>query len=199
MLACAGLIVLVAMAVASGSFERAVAVGIYGSSLVALYSASALYHLLPVSEAAVARLRRMDHTMIFVLIAGTYTPVCLLALSGGWRWGLLGAVWSLAACGILLKLLWMSAPRWLSVALYLGLGWMALIAAPAILEALPAGAVAWIAAGGLVYSAGAIIYALKRPNLVPGVFGFHELWHVFVIAGSVCHFWAVFRYVAPLA
>lgn len=198
-LAAAGLVILVAMALSSGSVDRIVAVGIYGCSLVALYAASALYHLLPVSESAIARLRRLDHTMIFVLIAGTYTPVCLLALSGGWRWGLLGTVWALALCGVLLKLLRMDYHRWVSVALYLGLGWMALIAAPAILRALPVGGVAWIAAGGLVYSAGAIVYAVKRPDPIPGAFGFHELWHLFVIAGSACHFWAVAYYVAPLA
>lgn len=199
MLAAAGLVVLVAMAVASGSVDRTVAVGIYGCSLVALYGASALYHLLPVSEAAIARLRRLDHMMIFVLIAGTYTPVCLLALSGGWRWGLLGTVWTLTLAGILFKLLWMDSHRWVSVTLYLGMSWMVLVAAPAILEALPAAGVAWFVAGGLVYSAGAIVYGVKRPNFVPGVFGFHELWHLLVIAGSACHFWAVIRYVAPLA
>ena len=198
-LAAAGLVVLVAMAAASGSVERAVAVGIYGCSLVALYAASALYHLLPVSEEAIARLRRLDHMMIFVLIAGTYTPVCLLALSGGWRWGLLGLVWALALCGILSKLRPIGSRPWPTVALYLGLGWMALIAAPALLQALPAGGLAWIVAGGLIYSAGAVVYAVKRPNPLPGAFGFHELWHLFVIAGSACHFWAVVHYIAPLA
>ena len=136
---------------------------------------------------------------IFVVIAGTYTPFCLLALDGGWRWGLLGLIWSLALCGVLLKALWMDAPRWLSVVLYLGMGWIAVIATPALLRALPPGGIIWVLAGGLVYSAGALVYGLKRPNPVPGVFGFHELWHLFVLAGSACHFWAVLRYVAPLA
>jgi hemolysin III len=136
---------------------------------------------------------------IFVLIAGTYTPFCLLALDGGWRWGLLGLVWGLALCGVLLKALWMGAPRWLSVALYLGMGWVAVIAAPALVRAVPPDGITWVLAGGVVYSAGALVYGLKRPNPIPGVFGFHEVWHVFVLAGSVCHFWAVLHYVAPLA
>jgi hemolysin III len=136
---------------------------------------------------------------IFILIAGTYTPICVLALEGGWRAVLLGLVWTLALCGILLKLLWMDAPRWLSVGLYLAMGWLAVFAASAIFRAIPAGGIAWIIAGGLVYSAGALIYGLKRPNLVPGTFGFHELWHLFVLAGSACHFWVMFHYIAPLS
>jgi hemolysin III len=181
-----------------GRVDQIVAFGIFGLSLIALYSASALYHLLPVSPAATARLRRLDHMTIFILIAGTYTPVCVLALEGGWRAGLLGLIWTLALCGVALKLLWMEAPRWLSVGVYLAMGWLAVIAASAIFRAIPYGGIAWILGGGLVYSAGALIYALKRPNLVPGVFGFHELWHLFVLAGSACHFWAMLRYIAPI-
>jgi hemolysin III len=194
-----GLIVLLATATRAGRIDQLVAFGIFGFSLIALYTASALYHLLPLSPAGVARLRRVDHMSIFVLIAGTYTPFCLLALDGGWRVGLLALVWGLALCGILLKVLWMDAPRWLSVALYLGMGWVALVAAPTLFRAVPAGGIAWVLAGALTYSAGALIYGLKRPNPMPGVFGFHELWHLFVIAGSACHFWAVLGYVAPLA
>ena len=184
---------------ASGRVDQLVAFGIFGFSLIALYAASALYHLLPLSPPAVARLRRVDHMTIFLLIAGTYTPICVLALEGGWRTVLLGLVWTLALCGIVLKLLWMDAPRWLSVGLYLAMGWLAVIAASAIFRAVPAGGIAWIIAGGLVYSAGALIYGLKRPNLVPGIFGFHELWHLFVMAGSACHFWVMLRYIAPLS
>lgn len=112
---------------------------------------------------------------------------------------MLGLVWGLALCGVVVKLLWMDAPRWLSVGLYLVLGWVAVVAAPALFRALPVGGMAWVLAGGLVYSGGALVYGLKRPNPLPGVFGFHELWHLFVVAGSACHFWAVLRYVAPLA
>ena len=136
---------------------------------------------------------------IFVLIAGTYTPICVLALEGGWGAGLLGLVWALAFCGVVLKLLWMDTPRWLSVGLYVAMGWVAVVAASTILRAVPPGGIAWILGGGLVYSAGALIYGLKRPNLVPGIFGFHELWHLFVMAGSACHFWAMLRYIAPIS
>ena len=196
LLALIALIVLLTRA--AGRLDQLVAFGIFGLSLIALYSASALYHLLPVSPAATARLRRLDHMTIFILIAGTYTPVCVLALEGGWRAGLLGLVWTLALCGVALKLLWMESPRWLSVGVYLAMGWLAVIAASAIFRAIPYGGIAWILGGGLVYSAGALIYALKRPNLVPGVFGFHELWQLFVLAGSACHFWAMLRYIAPI-
>jgi hemolysin III len=198
-LAVVGLGVLVATAADAGRPDQVLAFGVFGLSLISLYTASALYHLLPLSPSGVARLRRLDHMTIFVLIAGTYTPFCLLALNGGWKWGLLGLIWGLALCGVLLKVRWMGAPRWLSVALYLGMGWVAVIAAPALIQAIPPGGISWVLAGGLVYSAGALIYGLKWPNPLPGVFGFHEVWHLFVIAGSACHFWAVLRYVAPLA
>jgi hemolysin III len=198
-LAVVGLGVLLETAASTGRLDQLLAFGIFGLSLVALYAASALYHLLPLSPAGVARLRRLDHMTIFVLIAGTYTPFCLLALDGGWRWGLLALIWSLALCGVMLKVRWMDAPRWLSVALYLGMGWIAVIAASELLRAVPPGGIAWVLSGGLVYSAGALAYGLKRPNPVPGVFGFHEVWHIFVLAGSACHFWAVLHYIAPLA
>jgi hemolysin III len=197
LLAVVGLGVL--LATSRGRLDQYVSFGVFGLSLISLYFASSLYHLLPLSPAGVARLRRLDHMTIFVLIAGTYTPFCLLALDGKWRWGLLTLIWSLALCGILLKSLWMDAPRWLSVVIYLSMGWVAVIAVPALLRAVPPAGITWVLAGGLVYSAGALIYGLKRPNPIPGVFGFHEVWHLFVIAGSTCHFWAVLRYVAPLA
>ena len=154
-----GLLALVALIVllrqAAGRVDQLVAFGIFGLSLVALYGASALYHLLPVSPPATARLRRLDHMTIFILIAGTYTPICVLALEGGWRTGLLVLIWTLALCGVVLKLLWMDAPRWLSVGIYLSMGWLAVMAASAIFRAIPSGGIAWILGGGLVYSAGA--------------------------------------------
>ena len=197
LLALVALIVL--LVTAAGRVDQLVAFGVFGVSLIALYVASALYHLLPLSSVGIARLRRVDHMTIFILIAGTYTPICVLALEGGWRAGLLGLVWTLALGGVVLKLLWMEGPRWLSVGLYLAMGWLAVIAASAIFRAVPPGGIAWIVGGGLVYSAGALIYGLKRPNPLPGVFGFHELWHLFVMAGSACHFWVMLRYIAPLS
>jgi hemolysin III len=199
LLALVGLGVLLVRASGAGRVDQFVAFGVFGCSLVALYGASTLYPLLPVSPAAVARLRKLDHVAIFVLIAGTYTPICVLALEGGWGAGLLGLVWTLALCGIVLKVFWMDAPRWLSVGLYLAMGWLAVIAASAIFRAVPPGGMAWILGGGLVYSVGAVIYGLKWPDPAPGVFGFHELWHLFVLAGSACHFLAMLLYIAPIA
>ena len=198
LLASVGLIVLLDTATSVGRTDQLVAFGVFGLGMIALYTASTLYHLLPLSPGGVARLRQVDHMAIFVLIASTYTPFCLLALDGGWRVGLLTLIWGLALCGVLLKVLWMGAPRWLSVMLYLGMGWVAAIAAPVIFRAVATGGIAWVLGGGLVYSAGALVYGLKRPNPVPGVFGFHEVWHLFVLVGSACHFWAVLRYIAPL-
>ena len=197
-LAVAVLVVLVGMAAGLGKPRHLVAFAVFGLSLVALYTASALYHLLPLSPRGVARLRRLDHMMIYVLIAGTYTPFCLVALAGARRWGLLAAVWGLALGGIGLKLRWMHAPVWLSTALYVVLGWIALLALPALLRALPAGALAWAAAGGLVYTAGAVVYALGRPAWRCGPVGAHELWHLFVLGGSACHVWAIARYLPAL-
>ena len=136
---------------------------------------------------------------IFVLIAGTYTPFCLLALHGPWRWGLLGTVWALAAGGIALKVGWMGAPVWLSTGSYVAMGWLAIVAAPAFLATVSRAGLAWVLAGGLVYTVGALVYATGRPRLRPGVFGAHALWHLLVIGGSACHVWAVARYLAPLA
>jgi hemolysin III len=189
---------LVGVAVWSGKGRHAVAFLIFGLSLVALYTSSALYHLLPVSERALQRLRRLDHITIFLLIAGTYTPFCVIALSGAWRWGLLGPVWGIALAGILLKFLWLDAPVWLSTALYLAQGWVALVAVPMLWRAFPPQALLSVAAGGLIYTIGAIIFALKWPTIRRGVFEAHELWHIFVLLGSACHVWTVARYLVPL-
>jgi hemolysin III len=134
--------------------------------------------------------------MVFVLIAGTYTPICLVALRGGWGWSLFGVVWGIALGGLIIKTRWMHAPKWLSTALYLAMGWTVIVAAPVLFDRLPVGAVGWLLAGGIIYSVGAVIYALKRPNLIPGVFDAHALWHLFVLAGSACFFWMIVQYVA---
>lgn len=199
----AGLAIIATLWLVHGSLThadalRAVGAGVFGISLVSLYLASTLYHGLTLSDAAVIRLKRIDHMMIYAFIAGTYTPVCLAALTGSWRWGLLLVVWALAFTGIACKIFWLHAPRWLTVALYLGLGWLAAIIAPQLWLTLPAAGFIWILAGGLFYTVGAVIYGIKRPNFKMGVWEFHETWHVFVLAGSFCHVFAIGRYVLPL-
>jgi hemolysin III len=195
-LSVAALVVLVWLAISARDARQLVAFTIFGLSQIALYTASTLYHSLPLSPAGVARLRRIDHMMVFVLIAGTYTPICLVALRGGWGWSLFGVVWGIALGGLVIKTRWMHAPKWLSTALYLAMGWAVVVAAPVLFDRLPIGAVAWLLAGGIIYSIGAVIYALKRPNLIPGVFDAHALWHLFVLAGSACFFWMIVQYVA---
>jgi hemolysin III len=196
-LAVVGLVLLLRAGLARGRPHYPLSLGVFGASLVLLYTASSLYHLLRLSPRGTRILRRLDHTMIFVLIAGTYTPVCVLALPGAWGWGLLAGVWTLALAGMVMKLVWLHAPRWLSVAVYLLMGWLVVIAAWPLVESIPPGGLAYLAAGGLLYTAGAAVYALKRPNLLPG-FGFHELFHLFVIGGSLSHFWMIYRYVSHL-
>jgi hemolysin III len=192
----AALVVLLWLAISARDARQLVAFTIFGLSQIALFTASTLYHSLRVSPAGVARLRRIDHMMVFVLIAGTYTPICLVALRGGWGWSLFGVVWGIALCGLIIKTRWMHAPKWLSTALYLAMGWAVIVAAPVLYDRLPAAAVGWLLAGGIIYSIGAVIYALKRPNLIPGVFDAHALWHLFVLAGSACFFWMIVQYVA---
>jgi hemolysin III len=198
LLAAVGLVVLVVNGVSDNSALEVVSFAIFGSSLVLLYTTSGIYHLLDLSERGMALLRRLDHMMIYVLIAGTYTPICLVLLQGRLGIGLLIAVWAIAVIGVAQKLLWMHAPRWLSTALYLAMGWAALIISRPLLGAAPVGFFVWIIAGGVLYSIGAIVYATKRPDPVPGVFGFHEIWHLFVMAGSFSHYWAVLAYVSHI-
>lgn len=189
---------LLGVAVASQKPYHVVAFLIFGLSLVALYTASTLYHLLPLSARWVERLRRLDHIMIFFLIAGTYTPFGLIALHGVWRWTLLGIVWGLAIAGVFMKCFWMQAPVWFSTAVYLLQGWVAVVAAPILLRVLPPAGLAWVVAGGIIYSIGAVIFALDRPAIRRGVFEAHELWHVFVLLGSACHVLAIGLYLTPL-
>jgi hemolysin III len=165
--------------------------------LIALYTTSATYHLVPWRASWRGVMKRLDHSMIFALIAGTYTPFCLIVLEGAWGITMLALVWSFAGAGMLLKIVWPTAPRWLSVGLYMGLGWIALIPAAEVVTHMHYGAILVLLAGGLLYSAGGVVYAMKRPNPFPRVFGFHEVFHLFVIAGSVVHFSLIAVYVLP--
>jgi hemolysin III len=197
-----GLLVLLAVAINNGSVRQVVAFSIFGGSLVAMYSVSAFYHSFNLTERGLAHLRRIDHMMIYILIAGTYTPVCLLLLREPLGIVLLSAVWTLAAIGTALKIVWMHAPTWVSTALYLGLGWIAVLVFKPLLSAAPTAFFLWILAGGLFYSLGAVIYALKWPGKMVGDrtrrWASHELWHLFVMAGSFSHYWAILTYASKI-
>ena len=160
---------------------------VFGLSMAGLYAASATYHSLHVNERAMLWLRKMDHSAIFLLIAGSYTPLAYFGLTGVWQSVVLYVVWGIALSGILLKLLTMRLPRWISTALYVAMGWLALIFVPQLSRNLPHAAMWWLAAGGLLYTVGAVIYATKRWNPRPGIFGFHEIWHLFVLGGTGAH------------
>lgn len=189
-----GLIFMIIKAVNSGSISQSIAFSIFGLSMVLLYTASSLYHGLFAGQKILDLFQKIDHAMIYVLIAGTYTPICLLVLEGSWRWGLFITVWSIAFVGIVKKFLWMGAPRWLSTLFYLGMGWLAVLIFPTLYQKLPLAFLVWIAVGGLAYTLGAVIYGIKKPNLIPEWLGFHEIWHLFVMAGTFSHFWAIYHY-----
>ncbi|MGI8858226.1 MAG: PAQR family membrane homeostasis protein TrhA [Thermomicrobiales bacterium] len=197
-LSIAALVALVWIGVTSGNVLVLIGLCIFGVSQLALYTASTLHHSLRLSPPAEARLLRFDVMMVFVFIAGTYTPLCLIALHHVWRWGLLGLVWALVLGGLLFTTRWMHAPRWLSTAYYVLIGWVGLAAAPVLFHALPPAGVRWMLAGGIVYTVGALIFIIERPRLFPGVFDSHALWHLFVLGGSFCCFWLIVRYVVPL-
>lgn len=165
-----------------------IAAAAYAVTAVALFTTSAVYHRGRWSPGVERWLQRADHANIFLLIAGTYTPFALLALRGDTRIAVLAAVWSLAAAGVVFRIAWVDAPRWLFVPLYIGLGWTAAFVAPQLLHGVGAAAFVLIAVGGFSYTVGAIVYALRRPDPSPRWFGFHEVFHAFTIVGFVCQY-----------
>ncbi len=168
---------------------------VFGVSLLLLYAASTIYHTMNLPAQKVAVLRRIDHMMIFVLIAGTYTPICLISLNGIWGWTLLILIWALALAGIILKVFWMKAPRWFSTLLYVIMGWLAVIAFVPLEKAVSIRGVLLLLSGGIAYTVGAVIYAVKKPDLHFKNFGFHEIFHIFVMIGSGLHIAFMFQYV----
>jgi hemolysin III len=190
MAAGAGLVVL-----ARGAQAR-VAVAVYVLSLCAMFGASALYHRIDWSPRPRAWLRRLDHSMIYVLVAGTYTPFALLVLAPALGWAILGVVWAGALAGVVLSLVWIDAPRWLSAVLYVALGWVAVVVLPQLWDRAGVMAVALLATGGVLYTLGAVVYAWRRPDPSPRVFGYHEVFHVLVIAAAAVQFAAVALYAA---
>ena len=189
----AGLVLLLLIA---DSPRRYVGAAVFATSLMLLYTSSASYHLAPWPTRWRAVMERVDHSMIFVFIAGTYTPFCLIILDNAWGIPMLAAVWSLAALGVLAKVFLPHAPRWLTVAPYLALGWIGVIPAVQVVSAMSGAQLALLMLGGMLYTVGAAVYALRWPDPFPRIFGFHEIFHAFVVGGSAIHFALIAAFVA---
>lgn len=176
-----------------------VSLAIYAASLILLYAASTTYHTFDLSEKINTLLKKIDHMMIFILIAGSYTPICLLVLKGRTGIALLSLVWGIAIAGILIKAFWVFCPKWVSSVLYIGMGWTCVLAFTQILNSMSAAAFGWLLAGGIIYTIGGVIYALKLPifNSRHKNFGSHEIFHLFVMGGSACHFVVMYAYLLP--
>ena len=174
-----------------------ISLAIYAASLILLYAASTTYHTFDLSEKANTILKKIDHMMIFVLIAGSYTPICLITLKGTTGIILLSLVWGIAIVGIILKAFWVFCPKWVSSVLYIGMGWTCVLAFTKILNSLSPAAFGWLLAGGIIYTVGGVIYALKLPlfNKKHKNFGSHEIFHLFVMGGSMCHFIVMYAFI----
>lgn len=176
-----------------------ISLAIYAASLILLYAASTTYHTFDISKKVNTILKKIDHMMISVLIAGSYTPVCLIVLKGKTGIILLSIVWSIAIAGILIKAFWVYCPKWVSSVLYIGMGWTCVLAFTQILNNMSPAAFGWLLAGGIIYTVGGIIYALKLPifNSRHKNFGSHEIFHLFVMGGSACHFVVMYAFLLP--
>ena len=180
------------------SRESIIALSIFCLSMILLYGASATYHSLNLSGRPLRIFRKIDHMMIFILIAGSYTPICLTVLGGKLGYTLLAVIWGLALFGMLLKACWITCPKWFSSVIYIAMGWACVAVFGPLLQVLPTAAFLWLLAGGIIYTIGGVIYALKLPlfNAKHEFFGSHEIFHLFVMAGSFCHFIFMYCYVA---
>jgi hemolysin III len=164
---------------------------VYSASLFSLFSASGVYHAVVAKPRTTEILRKVDHSAIYLLIAGTYTPFCTIAFTGFWQWGMLALIWSLALAGIGVKLFTVRAPRWFSAGVYLIMGWLSVFAMGEIMRQLSPASIGWLVTGGILYTLGALVYITKKGDIFPGVFGFHEIWHIFVLLAAAAHFAAV--------
>lgn len=175
-----------------------IAMAIFMCSMVALYSASTIYHSVTVRDRILRVFRKLDHMMIFVLIAGSYTPICLIVLGGKSGYTLLAVVWGIALVGMTIKACWITCPKWFSSVIYIAMGWICLAVFGTLWNTLPHSAFLWLLAGGIIYTVGGVIYALKLPifNAKHRFFGSHEIFHLFVLGGSICHFIFMYQYVA---
>jgi hemolysin III len=188
---------LIGLLILADSVEAAIAGAIFATSLTALYLTSGTYHAINWGRRMKAVLQRLDHSMIFVLIAGTYTPFCLLAANGVWGVTVLIVIWSIAIAGIILKTVWPGAPRWLSVGLYVTAGWLGVVAGLPMSDWFALVPLVLLVLGGILYTIGGVIYGLRRPDPFPRVFGYHEVFHVLVIAGSALHYTLIAAYLMP--
>ena len=175
---------------------RIISLTIYGASLVLLFLASGTYHAVRSTPEVVQIFRKIDHAAIYLLIAGSYTPFCMIAFSGFWKWGLLAIIWALAGTGIVIKVFTVQAPRWVTAGVYVAMGWLSVLALREMLAALSTGTILWLFTGGVIYTLGALVYVTKKMEIIPGVFGFHEVWHIFVTLGAAAHFIAVMTLIA---
>ena len=198
MMALAAATPLLIKAAVSSTAHAVLAMSIFMLSMILLYGASAAYHSLNIGGRALRIFRKLDHMMIFVLIAGSYTPVCLIILGGKTGYALLSVVWGIALFGMLLKACWITCPKWFSSIIYIAMGWVCLAVFGPLWHVLPHAAFGWLLAGGIIYTIGGVIYALKLPvfNGKHEFFGSHEIFHLFVMGGSVCHVIFMYLYVA---
>ena len=190
-----GLVIL--LIIGSDDSAKAISLAIYGLSLVLMFAASATYHLVKAPPQVIKALRKADHAAIYLLIAGSYTPICLHFFRGFWQWGLVVIIWGMALIGVAIKIFIVNAPRWFTAGIYLLMGWLAVLAIPEMVVVMPVSALIWLVLGGLFFTLGAMVYITKKPDFYPKVFGFHEVWHIFVIIGCVCHFIVIAAFVAP--
>ena len=196
-LALLGTALLLLKSVTSGmDLCRALSFTVYGASMVGLYTASTLYHSVNTSVSGRIALRKFDHISIYFLIAGTYTPICLSALGGGWGWALLIVIWLLALGGAGMALIWIDCPRALSAGVYIAMGWLAVVALVPIYRAVGGSGMFWLLLGGILYTAGGVLYTLKWPGRSNPRFGCHEIFHVFILLGSLAHFLLMYRVIA---
>jgi len=190
-----GFIFLFINAVHSGEFRYVLSSVIYGVGLLGLYTASTVYHWANGTEKTLLSLKKIDHSMIYVFIAATYTPICMVALAGRFGYILLGIVWAMAIIGIIIKFVWINLPRWLYTSFYLILGWVAIVAVYPLSKTLDITGLYLLIAGGLLYTTGAVIYALKPKRMTIWKFGFHEIFHLLVLAGSMMHYMMIYGFV----
>lgn len=196
LLSIVGLVALLLQCARRGAAAREYAAfSIYGATLILLYGASGTYHTFHISDRIHRILKKVDHCMVYVLVAGSYTPICLITLRGWIGYAMLGVIWALALGGIILKIAWIDAPRWLSSLTYILMGWVAILAIVPLSQRMQTAGIVWLIVGGVVYTVGGVFYALKIPRINTRYFGEHEFFHILCLLGSACHYVMMYAYV----